>query len=60
MSGVLLIFARLIGNAARGFASGLARGLALAATAVSDGLNNVLGLNSFDSLHDDIFAFLGF
>ena len=51
MSGVLLIFARLIGNAARGFASGLARGLALAAAAVVNGLYDVLGFNGLDSAH---------
>ena len=41
----------LICNAARGFASRLAGGLALATTAVINSLCNVLGFNSLNSLH---------
>jgi hypothetical protein len=41
----------LVCNTARGLASGLARGLALAAATVLNGLCNVLGFDSFDSLH---------
>ena len=48
---LLLILALLICNAARGLASRLARGLALAATAVLYGLCNILGFNGLNS-HD--------
>ena len=56
---LVLIFALLICNTARGLASRLTRCLALATTAISNGLNNVLSLDGLDSLHDNIFAFLG-
>ena len=46
-----MILALLICNAARGLASRLARGLALAASAVLNGLCNILGLDSLNSLH---------
>ncbi len=48
---LVLILALLICNAARGLASRLAGGLALAAATVLSGLCNILGLNSVDSLH---------
>ena len=56
----VLILALLICNTARCLASGLARGLALAATAVLNGLCNITGLDSLDSVHDNIFAFFKF
>ncbi len=45
------VFALLVSNAARGFASGLARSLAFAATAVLNGFGNILGFDSLDSAH---------
>ena len=47
----VLILALLICNTARCLASGLARGLALAATAVLNGLCNILSFNGLNS-HD--------
>jgi hypothetical protein len=47
----------LICNAARGLASGLARGLALAAAAVLNGLCNILGFNGLNSVHDSNLRF---
>ena len=49
---LVAVLALLVGNAARGLASGLARGLALAAAAVSNGVLDVLGFNSLNSLHN--------
>jgi len=49
----------LICNAARGLASRLAGGLALAATAVFNSLCNILCFDSLNSAHDKIFAFFG-
>ena len=46
-------FALLVCNAAARLASGLARGLALAATAVLCALAQVTSLNGFDMLHDE-------
>jgi len=46
-----VIFALLICNAARGLASRLAGGLALAASAVLYGLSNILGFDSLNSIH---------
>jgi hypothetical protein len=51
LSKLLVAFAALVDNAARGLASGLAGGLALAATAGLYGLLNILGLNGLDSAH---------
>ena len=48
---LLVIFALLICNTARSLASGLARGLALAAAAVFNGLCDILGFNSLNSVH---------
>ena len=48
---LVLILALLICNAARGLASRLAGGLALATTTVLNGLCNILSFNSVDSLH---------
>jgi len=48
---LLLVFALLVCNAAGSLASGLARGLAFAAAAVVDGLNDVLGFDGLDSSH---------
>ena len=48
---LVLIFALLICNTAGSLASGLARSLALAATAVCNGLCNVLGFNGLNSAH---------
>ena len=48
---VVLILALLVCNAARGLASRLARGLALATATVLNGLCNILSLDSIDSLH---------
>jgi hypothetical protein len=48
---LLVAFAALVDNAARGLASGLAGSLALAATAGLNGLLNILGLNGLDSAH---------
>ena len=45
------VFALLVSNAARGFASGLARSLAFAATAALNGFGNILGFDSLDSAH---------
>ena len=50
---VFLVFALLISNAARSLASGLARSLALATTAVLNGLSYILGFDSLDSAHDE-------
>ena len=50
---LLLVFALLIGNAAAGLASGLARGLAFAATAVLSALAKVLGFDCLDVLHSN-------
>jgi hypothetical protein len=46
-----LVFAILICNAAACFASGLARGLAFAATAILCALAKVTGLDSLNVLH---------
>ena len=48
---LLIVFALLICNAARGLASRLARGLALAASAVLNGLCNIFGFDSLNSVH---------
>ena len=48
---LVLVLALLVSNAARGLASRLARGLALAASTVLNGLCNILCLDSIDSLH---------
>jgi len=48
---LVLILALLICNAARGLASRLAGGLALAAATVLSGLCNILSFDSVDSLH---------
>ena len=48
---LILILALLICNAARGLASRLAGGLALAAATVLNSLCNILGFNSINSLH---------
>ena len=50
---LFLILALLICNAARGLACRLARGLALAAATVFNGLCNILGFNGLDSAHDE-------
>ena len=55
---LLLIFALLVGDAARSLASRLARGLALAATAVFNSLGNILGFDGFDSAHDEASEFV--
>jgi len=46
------VFALLICNAARSLASRLARGLALAATAVLYGFCNIFGFDGLNSFHD--------
>ena len=46
------VFALLVGNAAAGLASGLARGLAFAATAVLGAFAKIASFNGFDMLHD--------
>jgi len=51
---VLVRLAFLVCNAARGLASGLAGGLALATTAVVYALSEVTGLDGLNSLHDNI------
>ena len=51
---VVLVLALLVCNAARGLASRLARGLALAAAAVLNGVCDILGFDSLDSCHDMI------
>ena len=48
----LLVLALLICNAARGFASRLARGLALAAAAGRYGLCNIFGFDRCNSFHE--------
>ena len=48
---LVLILALLICNAARGLASRLAGGLALATATVLNGLCNILSFDSIDSLH---------
>ena len=50
-SGGSLVFALLVSDTAAGLTSGLARGLALAATAVLCALAKVLGFKSLDTLH---------
>ena len=47
----LLVLALLICNTTAGLASGLAGGLALAASAVLNGLCNIFGFNSLNSVH---------
>ena len=47
-----LVLAGLVGNAAAGLASGLARSLALAATAVLSAVAKIAGLDRLDMLHD--------
>lgn len=54
---VLLAFALLIGYAAGGFASGLAGGLALAATAVVDTFVEITSLKCFNPLHEAVVSF---
>ena len=51
MSLVLVSLAFLVSNAARGLASGLAGGLALAASAVLNGSLEVTSIDSTNSLH---------
>ena len=46
------VFALLVSDAAAGLASRLARGLALATTAVLCALAKVASLDGFDMLHD--------
>ena len=46
-----LVLALLVGNAAAGLASRLARGLALAAAAGGHALAEVTGLDGLDSIH---------
>jgi hypothetical protein len=48
---LVLIFALLVSNAARCFASRLARSLAFAATTVVYGFNDIFGFDSLDSVH---------
>ena len=48
---LLLILALLVSNAARGLASRLAGGLALATAAAVNGLCNILGLDGLNSFH---------
>jgi hypothetical protein len=48
---LVLIFALLVSNAARSLASGLARSLAFAATAVVNGFHDIFGFDSLDSAH---------
>ena len=48
---VVLIFALLVCNTARGLASGLAGSLALAATAGLNSFLNILGFDGLDSAH---------
>ena len=48
---LVLVLALLVSNAARGLASRLAGGLALAAATVLNSLCNILGFNSINSLH---------
>jgi hypothetical protein len=47
----LLVLADLVGNAAAGLASGLARSLAFAAAAVFGALAKITGLNGLNMLH---------
>ena len=51
---LLLVFALLVSNAARCLASGLAGGLALAATTVVYSLYDILCFNCLNSVHDII------
>ena len=51
---LFLIFALLVSNAARGLASRLARGLALAAAAALYGFCDILGFDRLDSFHGTI------
>ncbi len=46
------VFASLVGNAAAGLASGLARGLALTATAFFSALAEIFGFKGLDVFHD--------
>ena len=48
-----LVLASLVGNAAAGLASGLARGLAFTATAIFCACTEILGFDSLDMLHDN-------
>jgi uncharacterized membrane protein len=48
---VFLVFALLICNSARSLASGLARGLALTAAAVLNGVSDILSFDCLDSAH---------
>ena len=48
---LVLIFALLVSNAARCFASRLARSLAFAATAVVNSFNDIFGFDGLDSVH---------
>ena len=50
---VLVRLAFLVSNTARGLASGLAGGLAFAATAVVYTLSEITGLDGLNSLHDN-------
>jgi len=47
-----MILALLISNTARGLASRLAGGLALAASAANNCLCNILGFDSLNSIHN--------
>ena len=51
--GLFALLAKLVCNTAGGFASGLARGLALAAAAGLESLGQVTGAESFYSFHGD-------
>jgi hypothetical protein len=48
---VFCVLALLICNAARSFASGLARSLALTAATVLNGFSNILSFNCLNSAH---------
>ena len=50
---LFVVFALLVCNTAGGLASGLAGGLALAATTVVYALSEITGLDSLNSLHDN-------
>ena len=52
--GLFALLAKLVCNTAGGFASGLARGLALAAAAGLEGLLEVAGLKRFNSFHGEV------
>jgi len=49
---LLLVFAGLVSNTTAGLASGLARSLALAATALGCALAKVTGFQSLNSFHN--------